>query len=74
MEKVKVIIDRAKDGTYNVYCEDTPSFFGMGDTIDEAKAEMLESIRITREEIGKDQSAVWPAWLDTEYEFEYKFD
>ena len=54
MEKIKVIIDRAKDGTYNVYCEDTPSFFGMGDTIDEAKAEMLESIRITKEEFSKE--------------------
>ena len=74
MEKIKVIIDRAKDGTYNVYCEDTPSFFGMGDTIDEAKAEMLESIRITKEEIGKDHAAIWPDWLDKDYEFEYKFD
>ena len=53
MEKVKVIIDRSKDGTYNVYCEDAPSFFGMGDTIEEAKLEMLETIRITTEEIGE---------------------
>lgn len=74
MEKVKVIIDRSKDGTYNVYCEDTPSFFGMGDTIEEAKSEMLETIRITKEEIGKEHSAVWPSWIDAEYEFEYKFD
>ena len=74
MEKIKVIIDRAKDGTYNVYCEDTPSFFGMGETIDEAKAEMLESIRITKEEIGKEHAAIWPDWLDKDYEFEYKFD
>lgn len=74
MEKVRVIVDRAKDGTYNVYCEETPSFFGMGDTIEEAKAEMLESIRITREEIGREAAAVYPDWLDGEYEFEYKFD
>lgn len=29
MKKIKAIIDRAADGTYTVYCEDTPTFFGM---------------------------------------------
>lgn len=74
MEKVRVIIDRAKDGTYNVYCEECPSFFGMGATIEAAKSEMLESVRITREEIGRDMALVYPDWLDRDYEFEYKFD
>lgn len=35
---------------------------------------MLESIRITKEEIGREAAAVYPDWLDGEYEFEYKFD
>jgi predicted RNase H-like HicB family nuclease len=74
METIKVIVDRASDGTYNVYCEDYPNFFGMGDSIDEAKAEMLEGIRITKEEIGKEDAAFYPDWLNQEYKFEYKFD
>ena len=34
----------------------------------------LGSIRITKEEIGREAAAVYPDWLDGEYEFEYKFD
>lgn len=74
MEKVKVFIDRASDGTYNVYCEDCPSFFGMGDTIEEAKADMLETVRMTRDEIGTEAALSYPDWLHGDYEFEYRFD
>lgn len=74
MEKINVIIDRASDGTYNVYCEQYPEFFGMGDSIEEAKAEMLEGIRLTKEELGKENAAFYPDWLDGEYKFVYKFD
>lgn len=74
MEKIKVMIDRTTDGTYNVYCTEHPEFFGMGDSIEEAKAEMIESIRITKEEIGKERALSYPSWLDGEYELEYKFD
>ncbi len=74
MEKVKVMIDRAADGTYNVYCEDSPVIFGMGDTIEEAKADMLETVRLTKEELGRESAAVYPDWLDKDYEFEYQFD
>lgn len=74
MEKVKVIISRAEDGTYTVYCEDCASFIGMGDTVDEAVAELRETLRITREEIGKESAAFWPDWLDGEYEFVLKWD
>ena len=74
METVKAIIDRTTDGTYSVYCEEVPSFFGMGATIEQAKKEMLETIRLTKEEIGRDAAAVYPDWLDGEYEIEYKYD
>ncbi len=74
MEKVLVIVERAEDGTYNVYCKDCPAFFGCGDTLDEAKKDMLETVRLTKEEVGKGKAVFWPEWLDEEYEFEYKFD
>lgn len=74
MEKVKVIIERASDGTYNLYCENCPSIFGMGDTIDEAKAELAETANILKNEIGKANAVQYPEWLDKEYVFEYKFN
>lgn len=74
MTQVKVIIARASDGTYSVYCDDAPTFFGMGETIDKAKADMIESIRMTKEEIGKESALVYPEWLDDEYEFVFQYD
>ncbi len=74
MEKVLVMVEIAGDGTYNVYCKDCPVFFGCGDTLDEAKENMLETIRITKDEVGKGKAAFWPEWLDGEYSLEYKFD
>lgn len=74
MEKVKVIISRAKDGTFTVFCEDCAPLFGMGDTVDEAVAELRETLRITKEEIGKEAAAFWPGWLDGEYEFVLQWD
>ncbi len=74
MRKVLVMVEIAGDGTYNVYCKDCPVFFGCGDTLDEAKENMLETIRITKEEVGKSKAAFWPEWLDDEYSLEYKFD
>lgn len=74
MNKIRVIIDRAEDGTYNVYCEEQPLFFGLGSSIEEAKREMIESIRITKEELGREKALFYPEWLDYEYEFEFKYD
>lgn len=70
MEKISVIIERAEDGTYNVYCTDYPVFFGLGKSIDEAREDMLETIRLTKE-VGKEKAAFWPEWLDGEYSFDY---
>ncbi len=73
MRKVKVIIERAKDGFYSASCVDSPMFFGGGESVEEAKAEMMETIRLTKE-IGKDEAGCWPEWLDEDYEFEYQID
>ncbi len=74
MEKILVSVERTEDGTYNVYCKDCPVFFGLGDSIDEAKGNFLETIRITKEEIGREDALEYPEWLDGEYVFDYKFD
>ena len=43
-----------EDGQYYAYSEDLPGVYGIGDTIDDAKASMLEGIRLYIEEGKKD--------------------
>lgn len=43
-----------EDGQYYAYSDDLPGVYGLGDTIDEAKASMLEGIRLYIEECKKD--------------------
>ena len=69
IKKVTIVYTRSSDGTYNVYCEDCPELFGMGNSVEEAKMDLIKSIEITKEEIGKESSAFYPDWLDSEYEF-----
>lgn len=66
MTTISVVVDMAEDGTYNTYCSDFPTIFGMGDTIEDAKADLLESLRILKEEIGKDNALLYPDWLDSD--------
>lgn len=42
MKQISAIIERASDGTYSVYCKNE-IFSGMGDTIEEAKADICFS-------------------------------
>lgn len=74
MEKVIINISRAKDGTYSAYCAECSALFGMGSTVDEAVEELKETLRINKEEIGKENAAFYPDWLDKEYEFSIKWD
>lgn len=43
-----------EDGQYYAYSEDLPGVYGLGDSIEEAKASMLEGIRLYIEECRKD--------------------
>ena len=43
MKHIPAVIERALDGTYSVYCKDE-IFSGMGDTIEDAKADMLKQM------------------------------
>lgn len=74
MEKVIIKISKAEDGTYTAYCVDCTALFGMGNTVDEAVAELRETLRLTKEEIGKENAAFYPEWLDREYEFTIRWD
>lgn len=43
-----------EDGQYYAYSEDLPGVYGFGDSIEEAKASMLEGIRVYILECKKD--------------------
>jgi len=72
MKKIDVIIALTKDGGYNVYCE-KEMFSGMGDTVESAKADMIDQISFFKETAIED-GYEYPAFLDDEYEFVYKTD
>ena len=73
MEKVHITICVAKDGFYAAYCNDDPSLFGGGDTPEDARKELEETLRLTKE-TGKEQAFIYPDWLDDEYEFVIHWD
>lgn len=43
-----------EEGQYYAYSDDLPGVYGLGDSIEEAKASMLEGIRLYIEECKKD--------------------
>ena len=73
MEKVQITINRAKDGIYSAYCNEHPALFGSGATPQQAKDELVETLRIVKED-GKDKAFIYPSWLDGEYELITNWD
>ncbi len=49
-----------EDGQYYAYSEDLPGVYGLGDSIEEAKASMLEGIRLYIQECKKEASRFPP--------------
>lgn len=72
MKQITAIIERAEDGTYSVYCPDE-IFSGMGDTINDAKADMTRQMAIYKETALK-EGFRYPDFLDDEYMIEYTID
>lgn len=70
MKTLKIIIERSVD-MYNSYAENAEGVYGGGDTVEEAKQSILESIRLLKEHnIGENI----PAILKGDYEIKYQFD
>ena len=72
MKKIQAIIEKNSDGGYSVYCVNE-SFSGMGDTPEGAKEDMIKSMSFFAE-TAKQNNFQYPAWLDGQYDIEYKFD
>lgn len=71
MKTITVTVEHGKDG-FSVYTPDS-LFSGFGATIKEAKKDMQQQMQFYKTTCQKDGVA-YPAFLDEEVEFVYKFD
>ena len=72
MEKVKVIIEWASDGTISAMME-KDMFAGMGDTVEAAVADMKEGVALYNK-TAKEMGFPYKAYLDGAYEIELEYD
>jgi predicted RNase H-like HicB family nuclease len=72
MRTIQALVERASDGTYSVYCIDE-MFHGMGNTPEEAKANMLEQIKLYIITCIQEGLAL-PDFLNSDYSSVYKYD
>lgn len=70
MKTLKVIIEKSKDH-FSAYAENAEGIYGAGNTPEEAKKSIMESIRLLKKH-NKPESV--PAILNDEYKIAYKFD
>lgn len=69
MKKIEATVTRAKDGFFNVNCNDE-MFSGGGDTLEAAEDDMLEQMRFFKETSLEDNFD-YPAFLDDNFEVIY---
>jgi len=72
MKKIEAIIERAKDGTFSVFCT-TEIFTGMGDTAEAAKLDMQKQMDVFKKTAIEDGFS-YPDFLNEEFEIVYKFN
>lgn len=72
MKQISAIIERASDGTYSVYCKNE-IFSGMGDTIEAAKADMLQQMELYKA-TAKEEGFKYPEFLDEDFTVSYTLD
>lgn len=72
MTTVEAIIERAKDGTYTVYCKHE-IFSGAGTTLALAKDDMQRQMAFYKE-TAIQEGFQYPHFLDEEYEIRYLID
>lgn len=72
MKQITAIIERALDGTYSAYCKNE-IFSGMGDTIEAAKADMLQQMEVYKA-TAKEEGFKYPEFLDGGFEITYTID
>lgn len=72
MTTIEAIIERAKDGTYTVYCKNE-IFSGAGASIESAKEDMRKQMAFYRE-TAIAEGFKYPSFLDGDFEISYRVD
>lgn len=72
MYTIEAIIERAEDGTFDVYCT-KEIFSGMGKTIEEAKQDMKDQMAFYKETAIR-EGFKYPEFMDDEYQINYTVD
>jgi predicted RNase H-like HicB family nuclease len=72
MKTIEAIIERAKDGTFSVFCTNE-MFPGMGDTAEAANLDMQKQMEFFKKTAIEDYFS-YPNFLDEDFEIVYKFD
>lgn len=70
MKTVRIVIEKSKDH-YSSYADNIAGVYGAGDTVEEAKASILEGIRLLKENNSAENI---PAVLKEDYKLIFKFD
>ena len=72
MKIIEAVIERAKDGTFSVYCLNE-IFTGMGNTAEVAKMDMRQQMDFFKKTAIEDNFP-YPDFLNGDFEIVYKFD
>ena len=72
MTTIEAIIERAKDGTYTVYCKNE-IFSGAGASIESAKEDMRKQM-VFYKETALAEGFKYPSFLDGDFEISYRVD
>ncbi len=72
MTTIEAIIERAKDGTFDIFCRDE-IFSGAGKSIEEAKKDLTRQMEFYKETAVK-EGFKYPTFLDEEFEIVYRID
>lgn len=70
MKELKIIIEKSID-YYDAYALNCPGVYGAGDTVDAAKENVLEGLKLILETQQKEDL---PEILKSEYKIVYKYD
>jgi predicted RNase H-like HicB family nuclease len=70
MGTLKIIIEKSSN-YFNAYAENCDGIYGAGDTVEKAKANVIEGLALLKETRPEDE---WPEILKGEYNIEYQFD
>ena len=72
MTTIEAIIERAKDGTFDIFCRDE-IFSGAGKSIEEAQKDLIRQMEFYKETALK-EGFKYPTFLDDQYEIIYRID